>query len=240
MTPQLEQGCTSFNERRRVATSGHEQAPHKIGVGDRNCCASRQHERDLTMTTEGVQQVSLPRIKVSVTQADIDQAIPANSGHCMIADAIKRCYVEKYKRKPKGVSVDLQTIRLTDPEKGARFIYLTPVVAQRALLQFDQAIKPTPFGFYVKRNGAQAIPLIKRPSRKKLSAAQKAQRNAATEASRRQRNKRRATIVTTQGGDSYQNHHVKVGGKAPPVAVLTGNRRQFGIKAAGALDAPTQ
>jgi hypothetical protein len=192
-------------------------------------------------SVDSIQAISLPRIKVNVTQADIDQAIPANSGHCMIADAIKRCFIEKYKRKPLGVSVDLQTIRLTDPEKNARFIYLTPVVAQRALLQFDQAIKPTPFGFYVKRNGAQAIPLIKHPSRKKRSEAQKAQIKAASEASRRQRSRRKKPeIVTTQGGDSYQNHHVKVGGKAPPVAVLTGNRRQFGIKAAGALDAPTQ
>ena len=30
-----------------------------------------------------------PTLKVAVTQAEISTAVPANSGHCMIADAVK-------------------------------------------------------------------------------------------------------------------------------------------------------
>jgi hypothetical protein len=71
--------------------------------------------------------------KIEVTEADIDAAIPKDSGHCAIADAIAR-QVSGATR----VTVDLQTIRWTDSDKGERYTYLTPRAAQVLLLDFDQ------------------------------------------------------------------------------------------------------
>jgi len=70
-----------------------------------------------------------PGLRVQITQEDIDVAIPKNSGHCMIADAAKRCFFERFKRKATAVSVDLQTIRLTDREKKVRYVYAGTGVA---------------------------------------------------------------------------------------------------------------
>lgn len=180
-----------------------------------------------------------PRLDVCVSQNEIDTAVIANSGHCMVADAVKRCFRKRFKRGAFGVSVDLQTIRFTDREKQIRYVYLTPVVGQRALLQFDQGIKPTPFSFRITKNGAQAIPSLsrERPTNKR-SEAQEAQLRKTTKRSNESRQKRAEIVTEAHRGNSRQ--HTKVGGKAPPVAVLSGNRRQFGIRAAGLLDAPTQ
>lgn len=186
-------------------------------------------------------KVRFPRFEIHVSQAEIDTAIPANSGHCMIADAVKHCFVDKYKRIPVAISVDLQTIRFTDPRPGLRFIFLTPVVAQRALLQFDQGIKPTPFRFRLSSNGAQVIPTKRQPRKGQTPAQQAAQKKASSKgaaAKKRQAKLRRGKVVI--GHQSGGNHATKVGGKAPPPAVLSGNRRQFGIRAAGVLDGPTQ
>jgi hypothetical protein len=44
-----------------------------------------------------------------------------------------------------GVSVDLQTIRLSDRNERKRYIFLTPLVAQQAIVDFDQGKAPLPF-----------------------------------------------------------------------------------------------
>ena len=81
-----------------------------------------------------------PQILVTVDQQTINEAIVRNSSHCMIAEAVKK--VVPYART---VLVDLQSIRLTDNERGVRYTYLTPRVAQLALIAFDQGNKPKPF-----------------------------------------------------------------------------------------------
>src|SRR6516164_6329046 len=73
---------------------------------------------------------------VKVTTEHRDAAIQNSSSHCMIADAIKEAYP-----KFTYVAVDVQTIRISDPEKGLRYIYLTPRVCQHALWLFDQGRK---------------------------------------------------------------------------------------------------
>jgi hypothetical protein len=84
-----------------------------------------------------------PRLRLQVTRDQIETAIRANGGHCMIAEAIKA-------EVPwaRAVSVDLQSIRMSDPAAGLRYIYLTPRICQDALVRFDLGrndIPPFPF-----------------------------------------------------------------------------------------------
>jgi hypothetical protein len=86
-------------------------------------------------------------MKISVSKKHIENGVIKDSHHCMIADAIKE-------RHPKAqyVLVDLQSIRWSDPDKGERYTYLTPPLAQSALLRFDQGDKAIdPFAFTLKQ-----------------------------------------------------------------------------------------
>ncbi|HYW89971.1 MAG TPA: hypothetical protein VFB50_19515 [Chloroflexota bacterium] len=87
----------------------------------------------------------LPRITVNVTEELIDAAIPLDSSHCMIADAIKAAVPEA-----RSVIVDLAAIRWTNSREGKRYIYFTPGSVQDVLLQFDNGIKPQPFRFVLR------------------------------------------------------------------------------------------
>jgi hypothetical protein len=109
-------------------------------------------------------------ITVNVTQPIIDRSEQRNSDHCMIADAIRAALPDA-----KAVSVDLMTIRFTDPAKRQRYIYLTPRSIQLALIHFDQGDHAEPFTFQLKNpvqvvasGGRQTLPNGKKanPSRK--------------------------------------------------------------------------
>jgi hypothetical protein len=84
-----------------------------------------------------------------VTQRHIDEAIPKDSSHCMITEAIKEALPNA-----KFVSTDLQTIRWTDPQKKLRYIVLTPQLAQIRLIAFDQGDLDNlePFEFTLRPN----------------------------------------------------------------------------------------
>jgi Fe-S-cluster formation regulator IscX/YfhJ len=73
--------------------------------------------------TRSVRKPRAPRVVIQVSGDDILWAEKESSSHCMIADAIKRQLPNA-----RHVAVDLQTIRFT---------YLTPTLAQMALLDFD-------------------------------------------------------------------------------------------------------
>ena len=85
------------------------------------------------------------RIDVEVTQEHIDTAIPSDSAHCMIADAIRAAVPQA-----KKIAVDLQAIRFTDPEKGQRYVYFTPTIGQDALIAFDEGTPIKPFSFTLR------------------------------------------------------------------------------------------
>lgn len=152
-----------------------------------------------------------PRIVIAVTEDDITKAEQNSSSHCMIADALKRLRPDV-----KHVSVDLQTIRFSDPAKRRRFTYFTPRVAQLALLDFDQGVHTQPIMFSI--SGGQSTPSSmgrKQPSEPK-------------------------TLRRTGGGAA--GGVTVSGGHTPPVAVLSnngrvGNRRSFGMRAAGTVTA---
>jgi hypothetical protein len=85
-----------------------------------------------------------PQVTVSVDQDQIDDAIRRDSRHCWIAEAIKVVVPNMT-----AVTVDLQTIRFTDPEKRLRYSYLTPHSCHIALI--DRGIQPEPFTFTLRR-----------------------------------------------------------------------------------------
>src|SRR5262245_58506770 len=156
-----------------------------------------------------------PVVKIVVTPQQVKDAMRANSGHCMIAEAIIATVpnVDEH-----TVSVDLQTIRFTDKKKGLRYIYLTPRNAQATLVEFDQGIDPEPPKFtlrnaHVLRAGRSA----------KQKAYYKAQKKAGTLP-------KRATLhkQSTTGSGGGQSVPRVIGGKEPPRA---GVRREFGLRA---------
>ncbi len=86
------------------------------------------------------------QLQVDVSSDIITKSSRRDSSHCMIADAIQAALPVA-----RSVSVDLATIRFTEPKKGRRFVYLTPPGAQRALILFDQGGKVDPFVFTLRR-----------------------------------------------------------------------------------------
>lgn len=160
-----------------------------------------------------------PPIKIIVTQEDISVALPKNSGHCMIADAVKRDFLKKFKRKPLGVAVDLQTIRMTDVEKGLRYIYLTPRIGQIQLLRFDKGLEIKPFVLFLR--GGQIVaskshPHHGSPNDKKYEAKRNEVKKLKRARLRMSKGKAGMTIT-------------KIGGESPPIALLSGKRREFGL-----------
>jgi hypothetical protein len=80
--------------------------------------------------------------RVNVTEPLIDRATQRDSRHCMIAEAIQHAHPEF-----KNIMVDLATIRWTNPRTKKRYVCLTPEVAARALVEFDQGRAVEPFAF---------------------------------------------------------------------------------------------
>jgi hypothetical protein len=83
--------------------------------------------------------------RVKVTRELIERATQRDSRHCMIAEAIKAASPRYL-----NISVDLQTIRYTDPRTKKRYTCLTPPVAGHALVEFDQGRPVEPFAITLK------------------------------------------------------------------------------------------
>lgn len=159
-----------------------------------------------------------PRVKVEVTRELIEQATKRSSSHCMFAEAVKVAVPNA-----NFVSVDLQTIRWTDPVKGERYTYLTPRSAQVALVQFDQGITPEPFPFQLRGGQTTRSGKTKR---------------AAPKADTKGKRQQSAHLRRPQGGSGTGSSvSEKAGGSPPPLAALSnsarvrGSRRAFGLRA---------
>ena len=197
------------------------------------------------------------RLTIEVTEADIATAVPKDSGHCAIADAIARQIPGA-----SGVTVDLATIRWSDKAAGKRYTYLTPRTAQVLLLDFDNGDRAAcqPFSF-VLWEPAQITPL-KASNRKRQAAYEvsvneirakeaagqeltRGEKNRVTNADKRAAARRAKTYGARQvefvagkneDGDPAGTVIVK-GGHPIPIGALAhspGRRRVFGLRAAGA------
>lgn len=149
-------------------------------------------------------------LQIDVSTTIIATALPANSGHCMVSDAVKEAAVKKGWRIGK-VLTDLQTIRFTDLAKKTRYICFTPRAAQLALLAFDQGVKPEPFGFHLR-----PVQIIKTGTTPRA----KTRRLAVTKSK-------------STGGHARPIIH---GGPSLPTTI--GLRREFGLRQMGVFKAP--
>lgn len=155
-----------------------------------------------------------PQLEVLVTEDHIAKALPRDSGHCMIADAVKAAFPWASR-----ISVDLQTIRYSDIDKGFRYTYLTPRSAQVALVKFDQGLKPEPMRFrlrngQVTRAGGNAVSDKVREKSRLYQQARRAEM-------------KKARLLDEAGPTTVPRI---VGGKTPPLAPLA-RRRSFGLRA---------
>lgn len=81
-------------------------------------------------------------MKITVRKEQIENSRRKDSHHCMIADAI-----HEHVPWAKYISVDVQAIKFSDVDAKTRFIFLTPPVAQNAILRWDRGIEIQPFSF---------------------------------------------------------------------------------------------
>lgn len=166
-------------------------------------------------------------LTVLITEEIIAHSVARDSTHCMIADAIKASFPQAER-----VSVDLATIRLTDPAKRLRYTFLTPRIAQFELVRFDQGIMPTPFQFRLR--GAHVTRSGSNNSRRVLTEKQK---NSAQNTGR-EKIKKMHDVLKKTGLRHLPNGKVadRIGGKTPPVqrnkdGIPFSRRRAFGLRA---------
>ena len=207
---------------------------------------------------EAQQEARSPRPNLKITAELMASSIPADSGHCAIADAVTQ--------QVKGathVSVDLQTIRWTDQAAGKRYVFLTPARGQQFLLAFDRGIAVEPFTLRLPQ-ASQVIPIkakskaerktsaerrealeAKQAAGEELSATEQRSLSGFRSAAKRMGERTVADMPVTETpptlhavGDAARTM-TKVGGRAPGAAVLAhgpGRRRIYGIGSAGVPD----
>lgn len=147
-----------------------------------------------------------PQMSVAVSTDTIGSAIERSSSHCMVADAIKA-----HNPKLKHVAVDIQTIRATDPAKRERYVWLTPRSVQKAIIDFDQGVRPKAWSFTLKSGQTTTSAT-----------------GLGIGAGKKKRRHPKAKMRTAKGGNA-RTVPVIVGGREPPVAA--GRRREFGLRA---------
>lgn len=168
-----------------------------------------------------------PKVLVKVTQKIINESVQADSSHCMVAEAVKAAYPNA-----KYVSVDIQTIRFTDKEKGKRYTYLTPRKAQEQIIAFDQGFDDELVPFQMTLQGGQVTDAGKTSSQR--AALQKDKRSNKSNSVRPVRVGGRTpprgplsnlpTRKTTAAGKKAQSKAGKKTGRM-------GRRREFGLRA---------
>jgi len=162
-----------------------------------------------------------PRLKLEITSELIQDAVPRDSSHCLWAEAVKAAFPDASR-----ISVDLQTIRFTDPKKGLRHTYLTPRTCQIALVQFDQGILPEPHSV-VLRAGQVTVSGRQSAFKQTVTEAGIEQRKAASKKGQavQHRQSLSKTTLRQRGGGGVPD---RTGGKPPPLAA--GKRRAFGLR----------
>lgn len=178
-----------------------------------------------------------PVIDCGVTQPIITDAVERRSGHCIIAEAIKAACPWA-----QSVSVDLQSIRMSDPEKGLRYCYLTPRSCQQTLLALDQGRREfiVPFHFrlakaHIARMRESSVRALQKARAKKEAAARAKKGLTAAaargEAPKSKRDKmfvpQKSVLVPGHNGEAPR----RVGGRLPPRGGLQGARREYGLRA---------
>lgn len=147
--------------------------------------------------------------KVKVDEPIIARACQRDSRHCMVAEAIQAQHP-----KWRNISVDVATIRWTNPRTRMRYTALTPDSIRNAIVSFDRGEPVEPFSFTLT------------PVHRVRSSVGTTSRRTKTEQpelfseadSERQRQRRKPRIVTASGG-----RQIVEGGPALPRGHLGGS-----------------
>lgn len=165
----------------------------------------------------------MPETKITVTEPIIERACQRDSRHCMVAEAIQA-------EKPawRNISVDLQTIRWTNPRTRTRYTALTPEPVGRAIVAFDRGEPVEPFDVTLRP--------VHRVKTKKAKAEQSRQRRNPTVKSSGSR-------VVVEGGRSLPRGHLGGSASGQParsseltttpegnVQLSGGRYRQYGLR----------
>jgi hypothetical protein len=167
-----------------------------------------------------------PRVRLEVSDEKwaeiVDRAIPKDSSHCVWADLIKECVPWAT-----FISVDIQTIRITDRDRQLRYVYLTPRAIQEGIVDFDAGLRPDKVTVHL--SGGAVHRSGRNPAPQPRTAAQQEASRRAGRARTEQAQRRRATLVQ-RSTTSYGNPEV-IDGKTPPEQKgRFGRRRNFGIR----------
>ena len=179
-----------------------------------------------------------PRVRLEVTQEIIDTSCRADSSHCMVADAVRQAAPWA-----RNITVDIQTIRFSDPERDVRYVYLTPRIAQLALLDFDAGIPSEPFSVVLQRSQAHVSWMRRGTGSKGGGSMNEAQLAAVRKNMAHAREVNPKNIAVRDDGD--HERITRSGGKTPPVGPLatgrsgrtrngdvpTARRRTYGLRA---------
>jgi hypothetical protein len=179
-------------------------------------------------------------VTIDLTPDVIAASKERDSSHCMIAEAVKVAFPGAT-----YVSVDLQTIRFSDPAKRQRYTYLTPRSAQIALIEFDQGTTPEPFSFHLRHgqvtfSGSRPSLKAKREAGKDAGAAELEVNEAGfptgnlVESNAQKARNVKARLVRRDGSDTDPERSrpvpEKIGGRTPPTTPFA-RRRAFGLRA---------
>lgn len=138
-------------------------------------------------------EIAGQELRFEITQENYERAITANSGGCLVADAIKEQYPQF-----SNVKVDVATVRFTDKGRGMRYVYLTTPSVRDALLYFDQGWKEEELPKMLRlRTMLKIIPITRSASMVKTTAERRAARLAELE-------------TKEQGGEQLTSHEKSV------------------------------
>ena len=187
-----------------------------------------------------------PRENIRVTKVHMDHSSVKSSSHCMIAMAVKDAIP-----MATSIAVDIQTIRFSLPEKRIRCTYLTPRIAQTAIIQYDQGVMPKPFEF--KLSGAHVTSMYtrvrestprQRLTERQRAAIDKALANNPNNIEGKRRKRAKSVDVADHPEltgepkliDLGDGHLPMVAGGSPlkhpiPRVMAPGKRRAFGLRA---------
>jgi hypothetical protein len=157
-----------------------------------------------------------PRPRIPVTAKHIEKAKREDSTGCVIALAI-----EDAVPGAKSITVDLQTIRWSDPVRRQRYIYLTPVKCMRSLVDFDLGKVIDPFDFSLRN--AMVTPM----NRKNPNRDDSLERSAPI------KRRRPSNTRKLKARDAANPGEVVIeGGNPPPAAAYSSRkgRRTYGAK----------
>jgi len=158
----------------------------------------------------------------------------------MLAEAVKEAFPGA-----RFVSVDLQTIRFTDPDpkRPYRYTYLTPRRGQVALVDFDQGRGIEPFEVQLRGGAVTPIRYQKKPKAAASPAKSTSPvKNGKTTKVEEKPSKvaPRKTLLPPRSGANKNNIPEVGGGQTPPRAALSspkrprGTRRVFGLRSMSA------